>query len=182
MPRDAELPRGLTASRVLRLLLRHPWRYVGRRWNYKSAVMSSLVRAQLFFLVNLSAGPDAAIAAMLVELVVRFVTAGWYGALTQAFRFVEPGRAAMIVAMVVLPLISHSLELAVHWWRATPELAASISASVGLTALSTAFNLFAMRRGALVIGEGSRSLRHDLARMPALVAAFLLTWRSRPFI
>lgn len=182
VPRDVEVPRGLTPGEVVRLLARHPWRYVGRRWNYKSAVMSSLVRAQIFLLVNLSAGLEAAVAAMLAEFVFRFITAGLYGALTQAFRHVEPARAATVTVMVLLPLVGHSLELGVHWWRGTPELAASITASVAFTALSTAFNLFAMRRGALIIGEGSRSLWHDLARMPALIAAFLITWRSRPFI
>ena len=179
---NSEIPAGLSAAHVLVLLARHPWRYVGRRWNYKSAVMSSLVRAPIFFLANLSAGPDAAVAAMQVEFVFRFMTAGLYGALTQAFRQVEPPSAATLTVMLLLPLVGHSLELGVHWWRGTPELAASIAASVAFTALSTAFNLFAMRRGALIIGEGSRSLWHDLARMPALLAAFLLTWRSRPFI
>lgn len=182
MRREIEVPPGLRPSQVLRLLLRHPWRYVGRRWNYKSAVISSLVRAQIFFLVNLAAGLEPAVAAMLAELVFRFMTAGVYGALTQAFRSAEPQRAATLTVMVLLPLVGHSLELGVHWWRGTPELAASITASIAFTALSTAFNLFAMRRGALIIGEGSRSLGHDLARMPSLLGAFVLTWRSRPFI
>jgi hypothetical protein len=83
---------------------------------------------------------------------------------------------------VLLPLLGHSLELALHWSRGTPRLAESILASMVLTAFSTAFNLFAMRRGALIIGDGSRSLVHDLVQMPTLVAAFLISWRSRPFI
>jgi hypothetical protein len=176
------VPRGLTAGAVLRLVARHPWRYVFSRWNYKAAITSALFRAQIFFAVNAAAGLDAAVAAMMAEFVYRLVTAGVYGALTQAFRHVEPERTATVTVMLLLPCVGHSTELALHWWRGTPNLAASIGASIAFTALSTAFNLFAMRQGALVIGEGSRSLAHDLARMPALFAAFLLSWRSRPFI
>jgi hypothetical protein len=180
--RDTEVPQGLGAGDVLLLITRHPWRYVGSRWNYKSAVMSSLVRAQIFLIANLSAGSEAAIAAMSAEFVFRFATAGIYGALTQAFRHVQPERTATIAVMVLLPTVGHSLEFAVHWLRGTPNLGASITASVAFTAMSTAFNLYAMRRGALIVGAGSGSLWHDLTRMPALLAAFFLSWRSRPFI
>jgi hypothetical protein len=164
------------------LIARHPWRYVGSRWNYKSAVMSSSFRAVLFFVANLSAGPSAAVGAMMAEFAFRFATAGYYGALTQAFRRVRSERAATMAVMVLLPLIGHTVELSVHWWRGTPNLEESILASVGFTVISTAFNLFAMRRGALITGEGSSSLADDLARMPALFTAFLLSWRSRPSI
>jgi len=176
---EADIAGGLRVGQVIALLCRHPWRFVFSRWNYKSAVMSSSFRALLFLFKNLAAGPEAAVAAMSVEFVFRFATAGLYGALTQAFRHAEPARAATLAAMVLLPLMGHSLELAVHWLRGTPRLAASITASVVFTVLSTAFNLFAMRRGALIVGAGSRSLWHDLSRMPALLAAFLFSWRSR---
>jgi hypothetical protein len=180
------MPVGLTAGAVVLLLMRHPWRFVLSRWNYKSAVMSSAFRAQVFFVANLASGPEAALGAMLTEYLFRFATAGVYGAVTQAFRHVRPEHTATLAVMVLLPAVGHSLELAVHWLRGTPQLAASIGASVAFTVVSTAFNLFAMRRGALIVGEGSHSLWHDLARMPALLAAFFLSclfsWRSRPFI
>src|SRR5262245_63905753 len=103
------------------------------------------MRAGLFCAINASAGPDAAVSAMTTELVFRFTTSGFYGAMTQAFRRVEPAGAALFAVMVLLPLVSHSLELVVHWWRGTAVLATSIILSVVFTALSTAFNLFAMR-------------------------------------
>jgi hypothetical protein len=43
-----------------------------------------------------------------------------------------------------------------------------------LTAFSTLFNLFVMRRGALIVGEGRRSLASDMAQMPRLIGAFCL--------
>jgi hypothetical protein len=142
-------------------------------WNYKTAVLSALVRAGIFFAGNAKAGYDAAGAAMLTEFCFRFATSGFYGALTQRFRRVEPAWAATIGAMVLLPALAHSLEFVVHSWRGTPELAASMVASIAFTMISTAFNLFAMRRGALVVGTGTRTLVDDLRAMPRLVVLFV---------
>lgn len=162
-----------TVGGVLRWMLRHPWDAVGRRWNYKSAVLSAIVRASIFFVINRAAGLEAAIAAMTTEFCFRIITAGFYGAVTQAFRRVEPPMTGTIAAMVVLPLLAHSLELTVHWWRGTPELGLSIAASMVFTALSTSFNLFAMRQGAFVVGAGRQSLLSDLLALPRLVAQFV---------
>jgi hypothetical protein len=162
----------MSLRELLALLIRDPWGQLGSRWNYKSAITSSLFRAILFFGSNVTAGLAAAVGAMSTEFWFRFLTAGYYGALTQAFRRVEPARTAMIAAMVVLPTVGHGLEFLVHWLRGTPNLSASIAVSVLFTMISTSFNLFAMRRGALIIGEGSSSLLQDFRRLPGLVAAF----------
>jgi hypothetical protein len=155
-------------------LLREPVQRLIWRWNWKSAVLSSLLRATLFFAVNLTAGLPAAFAAMRTELVFRAITSGFYGALTENFREAEPPWAAAITVMILLPIANHSLEFLVHWLRGTRNLASSIVASVILTAFSTVFNLFVMRRGALIVGEGRKSLVSDLAQMPRLIGAFCL--------
>jgi hypothetical protein len=89
--------------------------------------------------------------------------------------------------MVLLPLVSHSIELLVHWWRGTPKLAFSIFASACFTAVSTAYNLFAMRHGALIVGQDARTLREDLQHTPGIIFKFmqavievlvLRTWHS----
>lgn len=136
-----------------------------------------MFRGTLFFTTNLAAGLDAALAAMTLEFVFRFATSGFYGALTQRFRGIRPPLLGTAAAMLVLPVVGHSLEFTLHWWRGTPALAASVRVSVVFTMLSTAFNLFAMRRGLLVVGEGGRSLLQDLREMPRTVALFL---SSRP--
>lgn len=182
MRREWEIPRGLSVVAVLRLVATHPCRFLVSRWNYKSAILSSLFRAHIFLVANLSAGVDAAVAAMTAEFLFRFATSGVYGALTQAFRHAQPERAAIVAVMVLLPAVGHSMELALHWVRGTPNLAISIGASAAFTAASTAFNLFAMRRGALITGAGSEPLWRDLVRMPSLLTAFLFSWRSKPFI
>jgi hypothetical protein len=146
-------------------------------WNYKSAVLSAICRAPIFFAANLTAGLDAAAAAFMTEFVFRLATAGFYGALTQAFRRVEPPVLGTLGAVALLPAIAHSLEFIVHWQRGTSELRTSIVASMAFTVLSTSFNLFAMRRGALIAGEGGAPLLSDLRRMPKLLISFLVLGR-----
>lgn len=178
-------------AHVLVGLVRHPMRLL-RLWNWKSAVMSSWFRATIFFFANLSAGLGAAIAAMLTELSFRGITAGFYGALTQSFCKAEPRWLATLTTMVLLPVATHVTEFVIHWLRGTARLERSIILSVFFTILSTLFNLYAMRRGALIVGEGRSSLWQDLRRMPRLILAFIALpftkvrtrseWLSRRFI
>lgn len=155
-------------------LFRHPGDFLLKKWNWKSAILSSLLRASVFFAANISAGLPAAVAALCTELAFRGITSGFYGALTEAFCDVEPAWAAGITVMILLPLANHSIELLVHWLRGTHNLAASIVASVALTAVSTLFNLYAMRRGTLIVGAGRHSLMRDLLRLPRLLLDFVM--------
>lgn len=168
---------------VLCSIVRDPIEQLIRRWNWKSAVTSSLVRAAIFFFVNLTAGTDAAIAAFITEFVFRACTAGFYGCLTQHLTRAQPHWQGLVAALVLLPFFNHTLEFLAHWWSGTENLAASIVASVAFTGVSTAFHLFVMRRGLLVTGEGSQSLGKDLVGMPRAVAMFVAApfdwlWRS----
>src|SRR5262252_8460545 len=95
---DATAPSRSVASVLLRLR-RDPFNALIRRWNWKSALLSSILRAAIFFFANLSAGLPAAFAALQTELVFRCVTSGFYGALTDAFCEAEhPWAAALSVA------------------------------------------------------------------------------------
>jgi hypothetical protein len=166
---------GERVGAVLAGLVRHPIARLWRRWNWKAAVLSATARAVLFFLVNLPAGRGAAVAACLTELVFRATTSGFYAAITQALGRAEPAWAGLVTAMILLPIVTHSAELAVHWLRDTARLGDSIAASVAFTAISTAFHVFAMRRGALVVGDARRPFREDLQRLPGLIVAFVRT-------
>jgi len=158
---------------VLIKLVRHPVEHLVRRWNWKSALLSSLLRAGIFFFANLVAGWHAAVGAMLAELMLRGITSGFYGAITEAFSAARPVWAAVATAMVVLPFLNHSLEFLVHWLRGTPKLGLSIASSVIFTAFSTAFNVYVMRHGVLTVGGGSKPLREDLGRVLPLLLRFL---------
>ena len=178
LPPEKEVPASISGppsvSGVFCVMLRHPVRQLIRRWNWKSAVLSSMLRATIFFFTNLVAGWHAAMGAMLAELAFRSVTSGFYGAITESFSLARPAWAATMVAIVALPFLAHSMEFVVHWVRGTPNLGLSIGTSVIFTALSTAFNLYAMRRGILVTSRNGKSLRHDLSQMPPLLLAFIL--------
>ena len=160
-------------AEALLSVVRHPFERLIRDWNWKSALTSTVLRAPIFFFVNLTAGRKAAFGALLTELVLRSLTSGIYGSLTEALRDAEPAWLAGLTASILMPVANHSLELLVHWLRGTPKLAHSILASVCFTVFSTLFNLYAMRRGALIVGENQQSLGHDLRRMPRLIGGFL---------
>jgi len=163
-----------TVGAVFQGFLRHPAKLLVHRWNWKSAVLSSLMRAAIFFFSNLVAGWHAAVGALLAELVLRAATSGFYGAITEAFSEARPVWAGMAAAMVVLPLVNHTLEFLVHWLRGTPKLGISMTASVVFTLWSTSFNVYAMRHGALTVGSKSRPLGEDMKRILPLFGQFLL--------
>jgi hypothetical protein len=141
-------------------------------WHWKSAIFSSLCRSAVFFFTTLPFGLKAATGAMLAEFLYRAFAAGFYGALTQAFRKAEPRWAATIVVMFGVPAFSHTIEFFLHWMRGTPNLNVSILASFLLTIISTAFNLHAMRRGVLVVG-GGKSIWGDLRALPEVIITFV---------
>jgi len=159
---------------ALALLARHPRERLWRRWNWKAAVTSAIVRAALFFGANLTAGWRAATTAFAAEMLFRVCTSGFYGAITEAFVPVRPAWTGTLTTLVLLPAMSHTLEFLLHFLRGTPELGRSIGLSMSFTLVSTAFNLFAMRRGALVVGDGRAPLLHDLRRMPRLIVEFAI--------
>jgi hypothetical protein len=162
-----------TVGRAISSLFRDPVGTLLVRWNWKSALLSSLLRATIFFLANLTAGWRAAVGAMLAELILRSLTSGFYGAITEAFSVARPVWKATAATMVGLPILNHGLEFLVHWLRHTPALGTSIAASMVFTSVSTAFNLYAMRHGFLTVGGRSKSLVHDLVHIPVLLFRFV---------
>lgn len=168
---DAHPPQ--TPGGVLWSLLRDPIPLLIHRWNWKSALFSSTMRAAVFFFANLSSGLDAATGALTAEFLYRALTAGFYGALTQAFRQAEPRWAATVVVIVGVPGVSHAIEFLVHWLRGTPNLRTSILASLCFTMFSTLFNLHAMRRGVLIVGSGEKTLAGDMRSLPETIWTFV---------
>ena len=164
----------LTVAEVLVGIARCPGNLIWRRWNWKSALFSSIIRGAIFFLVNLIGGVSAALSALATDLIFRPLVSGFYGAIVESFRSATPTWAATLVVIIALPVINHLIEIAVHWARGTQRLGSSVFASVSFSVLSGLFNIFAMRRGVLIVGDGRRPLTEDLRRLPAVVAAFLM--------
>lgn len=183
MPIVDDSQRALTVSAVLRNLIQQPRANFLQHWNWKAALLSACVRGLLFFLTNLKAGLGEALGAFALEAAFYAAVAGFYGALIQSFRRAQPVWLATLTVMVLLPALNHTLEYLLHWSRGTQKLSASLAASVALSLVSALFNLFVMRRGALLVGAERESLSSDLRRLPLLVWEFLLVlpralWRA----
>lgn len=164
-----------TVREALWELVSRPHQTLLLRWNWKTALLSSLARGSVFFLANLPSGGNAAAAAMLTEFAFRGTTSGFYGAITQSLRRIEPAWRAVAAAFVLLPAVQHSLEFLVHAACGTARLRASLLASMAFTGLSTAVNLYLMRRGLLIVGEQGRTLRSDLAALPRAAGELVMS-------
>ncbi|MBO0727089.1 MAG: hypothetical protein J2P52_15905, partial [Blastocatellia bacterium] len=123
------------------------------RWNWKTALLSACMRGTIFFVSNLSAGLNAAISAMAVEAALFATLAGFYGAMAQTFRRAQPAWAATMAVMVLAPAVNHTLEYVMHNANDTEKIAAGVVTSISLSIFSAMFNLFAMRRGVLIVGD-----------------------------
>jgi hypothetical protein len=142
-----------------------------RWWNWKSAVISAAMRGPIFFFAALSHGLRAAAMSLLLDASFRTVLAGFMGALTQALRYVQPTWIAALIVVVGMPVVNHTIEYFVH--RNDVRLGLAMGISIGFSMISGAFELFAMRRGTLVVTEHSHSLLHDIIRFPWLLADFV---------
>ncbi len=174
----------MSVPQTLADLLLNPRRRLLLCWNWKTALLSACVRGSLFFVANAGAGIGEAVSAMGVEAALFATLSGFYGALAQAFRLAQPAWAATMTIMGLMPAINHSLEYALHYASGTERLGAGVAASVSLSIISAMFNLFAMRRGVLIVGDERASLIDDLRRMPRVVFDFFMAipralWRIR---
>jgi hypothetical protein len=156
-------------------LFHHPFRILVLRWNWKSALLSPIFRGAFVFAATAGAGAAAAANALTVEVLYRGFVSGFCGAIVEAFRSSEPYWAGQLTVVLIVPVVSDSLDFFLHWQQGTPEFGRSVAVSLAMTIVSTAFNYFAMRRGALIVGQQRRTFFEDLATLPLLFAAFLIT-------
>ena len=175
---------------VLSYILHHPIETLVLRWNWKAAVLSSLLRAPIFFFSYLfkKDGLKLAIGAAIAQSVFRFVFGGVNGAIIQSFSKVEPPWHAVLTVPLVLAAFSHLMEFGVQTvydnQTGVNGKGRAIAISVLVSAISAVFNLFAMRRGALLVkDESQQPLWRDLSRMPWLAFEFISfpliwTWRK----
>jgi hypothetical protein len=167
-------------------LLRHPMRSMVFRWNWKAAVLSSLLRAPIFLAAYLfqKQGVADAISVTIALAVFRVIFGGVNGAIIQAYRNVKPAWHAVLTVPVVLAAFSHVIEFIVltvyDALTGTHGKTKAIVVSVIVSIISAVFNLFAMRRGALIVrDESMQSFWRDLVRMPWLMFEFIsfpLVW------
>jgi hypothetical protein len=119
----------------------------------------------------------------IVESVFRIVITGINASITQAIEWAEPQWMVAILVLAVIPCITMALEAVAHSLASTPNLLAGLLVSLALSVLSSGFNWFSMRKGALLIGRDASSFGTDLSRMPMLIGRFiaspaLMIWRA----
>jgi hypothetical protein len=87
----------------------HPFRKLILNWNWKSAIISSVTRAPIFFAAYLfqKQGLRMAFGAMLVQFIFRAITGGTNGAIIQSFSKVEPVWHAVVTIPIVLTVFMH---------------------------------------------------------------------------
>jgi hypothetical protein len=153
---------GQTVAAVSRAILLRPDLYLLARWNWKSALLSAIVRSGLFFAATVRAGHSAALSASATEFALALVLAGFVGALAQAYRRAHPRWLAFLMAASMPPAIWHTFEFAAHLLTGTPRIFYAVGISMAYSALTSALTLLLMRRGIWLAGEERTSLRADL--------------------
>ena len=168
---------------VFRYLVRHPIEMLVYRWNWKAALFSGILRSMIYLFTHLKEGWRAALGAMSVEFAFRVIVSGASGSLVQAFHNAAPVWLATLCVMIMLPAFSHMIEFTLHTWNGDVNKGKAIIISITFSIISAIFNLFAMRRDALLVKDDrAQSLGRDLASLPKIVGEFMfypLVWLWR---
>src|SRR5215467_14445014 len=100
---------------IFAFVIRHPLWTMVYRWNWKAAVLSSLLRAPIFLGAYLfqKQGFADAVSVTLALAVFRILFGGVNGAIIQAFRNVKPAWHAVLTVPIVLAAFSHLIEFGV---------------------------------------------------------------------
>ena len=169
-----------TVTEAWKRLWENPAQFL-RYWNYKGAILSGVLRAPIFLITYLIGNESLklALGAALVQFVFRFFFAGVTGALIQTFRRVEPAWKALATVLLMVPLVSHLFEFVIQasfaYLTATEDHTdEAILRSICVSIISALFTMFAMRRNLMIVGEEeSKSLMHDISRMPVTIFYFI---------
>lgn len=159
---------------VFRYLVRHPVEMLVWRWNWKAAFCSGVIRSLIYLFTHWKLGWRAAIGAMSIEFFFRLVVSGASGSLVQGFHNAQPLWLATLCVMIMLPAFSHTIEFTLHTLNGDANKGKAIIISIAFSIVSAIFNLFAMRRDALLVKDArAQSLGQDLMKMPKIVGEFM---------
>ncbi len=143
-------------------------------WNWKAALLSAVGRAPIFLVTTYSYGWRSATLAVALETGYRAGTAGIFSGFIQAVRNRRPTWLAVLLITIAVPGVSQGLDYLLHRLMATPNLRAGTLVGLIISAITSLFNWYSMRRGTLLVGREQDTLVHDLCNLPRLVVGFLL--------
>jgi hypothetical protein len=164
----------VAVGEALAEVLRHPFYYFIQHWNWKSALFAAINRGTIFLVATMRRGRAEISIAVLVEIVFSCATAGIYAAFTQAVRFAQPEWLAASIVAVGIPSALYGFDYLAHVYTGMHNVRPAVTFATALSVVSTLFNLFMMRRGAMVVGEESQPLWRDLMRVPVLFVQFVI--------
>ncbi len=177
---SASVPETNTLGEAWASIWNNP-RRIFTNWNYKAALLSGMLRAPIFFGTYLLEKESLKIAlgAASAQFVYRFLFAGIFGSLIQAFRRVEPAWKSIVTIMLVIPALSHVIEFLVqhsyaYFTSTTGHTEKAIIGSICVSIISALFNLFAMRRDVMIVGEAeSKTIWGDIKHIPIVAFEFI---------
>jgi MFS-type transporter involved in bile tolerance (Atg22 family) len=158
---------------ALREIVLHPERSLLPAWSWKAAGMSALLRAATFFATNLRSGRYDAVRAGLVEAVFAVFAAGLLGAISQRLRLAKPIWATALIVWLGMPLGMLLAQFGVHKLARTPHMGTGLTVSFIFAAIASSFSWYAMRHGALLGGDASTSLVHDVRHLPRIILNYV---------
>jgi hypothetical protein len=153
----------------------HPAQTFCRSWNWKTALLSALLRAPMFLIATLHYGLEAISIAVLVEAVYSVAISGCSGAVLQKLRNARPRWASGLLIVAILPATLLWLDYLLHLYTRMPNLKSGMVAAGTLCVLSSLFNWYLMSRDSLLVGTEGRSFASDLKRMPRMVIDFIVS-------
>jgi hypothetical protein len=145
-----------------------------RLWNWKSAILSVMLRVPIFAVATIRRGPEVVAGAILTETAVCALNAGWFAAVVQILRNRKPVWLVATVISVIVPLCGQVIEYAIHAWHQTPHRLAAVIVSTVFGAIASLFNWYAMKQGQMLVGGEGSSFASDLRTIPVLLYRFLL--------
>src|SRR5258708_10456596 len=89
-------------------------------WNWKSALLSVMLRVPVFAVAAARHGLEAVAAAVLTESVACGFNAGCYAAVVQTIRNRKPVWLTALLTTVGMPAVRQVLEYEGHFWRGRP--------------------------------------------------------------
>lgn len=138
-------------------------------------MLSAIFRGVIFLIASIKSHHAGRTSGVFAEALFGAVCAGFFGALTQALRFAQPGWLAVLLLAGVFPLAFQLGDFTFHAALGTQVFRIGMIASAVFTVLSSAFNLYIMRRGTLLVGKEGTPFSRDISELPRLALMFVVS-------
>lgn len=169
----SEVTAGQPVRDALLDLAQHPAQTFYYSWNWKSALLSAMLRAPIFLFATLRHSLESISNAVLVEAVYSAAISGCYSAFVQKLRNARPRWASGLLIVIILPAVLLWFDYLLHLYTSMPNLKGGMLAAGILSLLSSLFNWYLMSRDSLLVGKECRSFASDLKCMPRMVIDFI---------